>query len=197
MLWTLVSVAISVGILHTLKGPDHYLPLISLAKTRAWSLRHAMILTCLCGLLHCGMAFVLLCIASPIWIESMFGNLAACGMIATGISLTIAAIRARTRPETTVRTRDRSFSWALYLIFALGPCEWLLPAGAAAWNEHGFAGALITSISFALATIATMVTLVAVGMTGLARLSGVPSFQMRVAAGLIVSGCGVMMLAGL
>ncbi len=44
--------AASIGILHTLFGPDHYLPFIMIARARSWSLLKTVWITFLCGLGH-------------------------------------------------------------------------------------------------------------------------------------------------
>ena len=44
--------ALSIGFVHTLLGPDHYLPFIVLAKTRNWSLSKTGLITVLCGIGH-------------------------------------------------------------------------------------------------------------------------------------------------
>jgi ABC-type nickel/cobalt efflux system permease component RcnA len=44
--------ALSVGLLHTVLGPDHYLPFVALARAGRWTLRRAIVVTILCGLAH-------------------------------------------------------------------------------------------------------------------------------------------------
>jgi hypothetical protein len=44
--------AISIGFIHTILGPDHYLPFIVLSEARKWSLRKTMLITFFCGLGH-------------------------------------------------------------------------------------------------------------------------------------------------
>jgi sulfite exporter TauE/SafE len=48
----LVGTAFTVGLVHTILGPDHYIPFVALAEARHWSLRKTMIITGLCGLGH-------------------------------------------------------------------------------------------------------------------------------------------------
>ena len=55
----LAITAASVGFIHTLFGPDHYLPFIVLAKSRKWSYRKTGIITLICGLGHVGSSIVL------------------------------------------------------------------------------------------------------------------------------------------
>ena len=50
---TLLSVtAISIGFIHTILGPDHYLPFIVLSQAKKWSLKKTMLITFLCGIGH-------------------------------------------------------------------------------------------------------------------------------------------------
>lgn len=49
---TLVLSAITISCLHTATGPDHYLPIIVLSKSRHWTLSKTIFLTIICGLGH-------------------------------------------------------------------------------------------------------------------------------------------------
>lgn len=55
----LALTAASVGFVHTLFGPDHYLPFIVLAKSRNWSFRKTGMITIACGLGHVGSSIIL------------------------------------------------------------------------------------------------------------------------------------------
>ena len=44
--------ALTIGVLHTAMGPDHYLPFVALSKARNWSVRKTVWITILCGLGH-------------------------------------------------------------------------------------------------------------------------------------------------
>jgi len=48
----LASTAASLGLVHTILGPDHYLPFIVLAQSRKWSRIKTAMITLLCGLGH-------------------------------------------------------------------------------------------------------------------------------------------------
>jgi sulfite exporter TauE/SafE len=48
----LAGTAASIGFIHTISGPDHYLPFIVLAKARRWSALKTAIITFLCGIGH-------------------------------------------------------------------------------------------------------------------------------------------------
>lgn len=40
------------GFVHTVLGPDHYIPFIFMSKARQWSMRRTLFITALCGLGH-------------------------------------------------------------------------------------------------------------------------------------------------
>ncbi|MCM2269568.1 MAG: hypothetical protein NDJ75_05660, partial [Thermoanaerobaculia bacterium] len=48
----LIATAATIGVVHTLLGPDHYVPFIALARSRAWSLGKALGVTAVCGVGH-------------------------------------------------------------------------------------------------------------------------------------------------
>ncbi|TET39375.1 MAG: hypothetical protein E3J72_00675 [Planctomycetota bacterium] len=48
----LAITAASIGFLHTLLGPDHYIPFIVMAKARDWGKLKTLVITSLCGMGH-------------------------------------------------------------------------------------------------------------------------------------------------
>ncbi len=48
----LIATAFSIGVLHTLLGPDHYIPFVAIARSGRWSARKTVGITTLCGLGH-------------------------------------------------------------------------------------------------------------------------------------------------
>ena len=48
----LALLAASIGLLHTVMGPDHYLPFIVLGRAEGWTLRKTLVWTGVCGLGH-------------------------------------------------------------------------------------------------------------------------------------------------
>ena len=84
--------AASIGFIHTLFGPDHYLPFVVMSKARGWSLRKTAVITFLCGLGHIlssvilgfiGVAFGIAVMKLQIF-EGFRGNLAAWALITFG-----------------------------------------------------------------------------------------------------------------
>lgn len=93
--------------------------------------------------------------------------------------------------------------WALFLIFAFGPCEALIPVlmyPAAAANTPGL---VFVTLIFAAATLATMLTLVLFGRWGLARAGNARAIgqamnrHAHALAGGAISLCAGLMLVGL
>ena len=83
----------SVAVLHTLAGPDHYLPFIVMGRARRWSTARTFFWTTLCGIGHVGSS-VVLALAGVLlgyglervqFLEAWRGNLAAWAMIAFGV----------------------------------------------------------------------------------------------------------------
>ena len=91
---TLLAVsAASIGFLHTLFGPDHYLPFVMMGRARNWSSARTFWITLVCGIGHVGGSIVLGTIGIALGIgitrleifESVRGNLAAWVLIAFGL----------------------------------------------------------------------------------------------------------------
>ncbi len=89
----LLITAVSVGVFHTLLGPDHYLPFLFFARTLRWSRTKTLWITFLCGIGHVLSSVLLgaLGIALGIGlarvnvIESVRGDVAAYLLIAFGL----------------------------------------------------------------------------------------------------------------
>jgi nickel/cobalt transporter (NicO) family protein len=99
---TLLSVtAISIGFIHTLLGPDHYLPFIALSEAKKWTLRKTMLITFLCGIAHVLSSVILgligigvgISVNKLIAVESFRGNIAAWLFIAFGLVYMVISIR--------------------------------------------------------------------------------------------------------
>jgi nickel/cobalt exporter len=99
---TLLSVtAVSIGFLHTLLGPDHYLPFIVLSQAKGWSTRKTMIITFLCGIGHVLSSVVLglvgigvgISVSKLVSVESFRGSIAGWLFIAFGLVYMVISIR--------------------------------------------------------------------------------------------------------
>jgi nickel/cobalt exporter len=51
-IFVLAGTAASIGFIHTILGPDHYLPFIAMSKARNWSRTRTAVITFLCGIGH-------------------------------------------------------------------------------------------------------------------------------------------------
>ena len=91
-LQALILTAISIALLHTISGPDHYLPFIVLSKTRGWGLSKTIGWTIACGLGHVlssvvialGAAAIGWSFSKIVWIENVRGGLAGWLMLLFG-----------------------------------------------------------------------------------------------------------------
>ncbi|HUV01199.1 MAG TPA: sulfite exporter TauE/SafE family protein [Bacteroidales bacterium] len=99
---TLLSVtAVSLGFLHTLLGPDHYLPFIVLSRAKKWTIKKTMLITFLCGLGHVLSSVVLgmvgiavgISVNKLVSVESFRGNIAGWLFIAFGLVYMIISLR--------------------------------------------------------------------------------------------------------
>ena len=55
----LLTTTVVLALLHTLSGPDHYLPFIMISKARNWKVGKTIWFTALCGLGHVGSSVIL------------------------------------------------------------------------------------------------------------------------------------------
>lgn len=99
---TLLSVtAISIGFIHTLLGPDHYLPFIVLSEAKKWTVRKTMFITFICGIGHVLSSVILglvgiavgISVKKLVVVESFRGNIAAWLFIAFGLVYMVISIR--------------------------------------------------------------------------------------------------------
>lgn len=89
----LLITAVSVACLHTLTGPDHYLPFIALSKARGWSFGKTMMWTIICGcghvwssvLLALGGAAIGWSLSKVYWLEGIRGGIAGWVLLLFGL----------------------------------------------------------------------------------------------------------------
>jgi sulfite exporter TauE/SafE len=88
----LLGTAFTIGFIHTLIGPDHYLPFILLAKARDWKLKKTLWITFICGVGHVLSSVIIgligivagIAVAKLEGVESVRGNIASWVLIAFG-----------------------------------------------------------------------------------------------------------------
>jgi sulfite exporter TauE/SafE len=90
----LAATAASIGLFHTVLGPDHYLPFIALSKARKWGAGRTAVITLLCGLGHIlgsvALGFIGIALGTAIFsieaIESFRGDIAVWFLIIFGFT---------------------------------------------------------------------------------------------------------------
>jgi hypothetical protein len=91
-LTVLLLTAISISFLHTLAGPDHYLPFLALSRSRRWSVRKTLGWTILCGCGHVWSSVFLGLLGAAIgwslsslqWLQSVRGGIAGWTLVGFG-----------------------------------------------------------------------------------------------------------------
>ncbi|OGC94926.1 MAG: hypothetical protein A2W25_09945 [candidate division Zixibacteria bacterium RBG_16_53_22] len=143
LIWT----AISIGFIHTLIGPDHYVPFIAIGKARRWSVSKTLAVTFSCGVGHVLSSVIIGVIGIAIGtalgdlesIESVRGDIASYALIGFGMLYGIWGLYRAKRSHRHGHghlpggkhldehdSRSVTF-WTLFIIFVLGPCEPLIP----------------------------------------------------------------------
>ncbi len=99
--WSLVLAAAGIALIHTLLGPDHYLPFVMLSRARRWSTTRTLAITGVCGLGHVASSVLLggiglafgMAVGRFDEIESGRGSLAAWALVALGIAYALWGVR--------------------------------------------------------------------------------------------------------
>ncbi len=109
-LTVLCATAATVGIVHTVLGPDHYLPFVAMAQARGWSTAKTATITGVCGIGHVLGSVVLgflgiglgVAVSRLEGFEAVRGDVAAWMLVAFGLAYTVWGIRRaiRNRPHT-------------------------------------------------------------------------------------------------
>ena len=105
----LLATAAGIGVLHTVLGPDHYLPFAALASSRQWSLAKTLGVVTACGLGHVAGSVLLgavgiaagAALSEMVAIEALRGELAAWLLIGFGIAYALWGLKIawRSRPH--------------------------------------------------------------------------------------------------
>ncbi len=252
-IWVLVATAATIGFIHTLIGPDHYLPFIVISRARQWPLRKTLFISFLCGLGHVLSSVILGFIGIALGIavsqlekaETARGNIASWLLIGFGLAYAIWGLRRALRrrphehPHFHLKEKEspgvrkeylqvpqegwlgpeehnhphiheaehvhlhdsdgeKSLTpWILFIIFVFGPCEPLIPLVMFPAAQHSLIGVILVTVAFGLATILTMLSLIALSAYGLSfvRLGGLEKFSHALAGAIIFfSGLAVQFL---
>ena len=112
-----VSILVAAGgvaFVHTVLGPDHYLPFIVLARARSWSTLRTLLVTALCGLGHVASSVLLgglgvifgVAVARIEGVEGSRGDLAAWALVAFGLAYAVWGLRHALRSSKGIETHD-------------------------------------------------------------------------------------------
>lgn len=184
----LLGSALSIGFIHTLIGPDHYVPFIVISRARNWSSIRTIIVTIICGLGHV-LSSVLIgtvgiaagsALSKLIAIESVRGDIASYTLIGFGIVYGVWGLWRGRKGHGHIHlhggkhldaSNARSVTfWTLFIVFVLGPCEPLIPLLMFPAVSHSWYVMLLVVTVFGSATILTMTALVYAGVKGASAL---------------------------
>ena len=108
--------AVTIGFLHTLLGPDHYVPFVAMSRAGRWAFRKTLVVTLLCGLAHVGSSVLLglvglalgLIVLQLETIEEQRGNVAGWLLIGFGMAYLVWGLlhALRNRPHTHLHTHS-------------------------------------------------------------------------------------------
>ena len=91
-------------------------------------------------------------------------------------------------------SRQTTF-WALFVIFALGPCEPLIPLFVLPASRGSWSAAILAAVVFGVVTVVTMLVLTALALAGVKRLSLGPLEKWsHTMAGAVVAASGMAIL---
>jgi nickel/cobalt exporter len=104
-LGALSAAAVSIGFVHTLFGPDHYLPFVAMSRAGDWSRRKTLVVTLLCGLAHVGSSVLL-------------------GFIGLALGLIVFQLETTEGPLKTIETQRGNVAGWLLIAFGVVYTSW-------------------------------------------------------------------------
>lgn len=218
----LTATAFSAGVVHTILGPDHYVPFVALSRSGGWGLGRTLLLTTCCGLGHVLSSVVVGAVGIALGtavmtveaFESLRGETAGWLLLAAGIAYLVWGIKKAMRhghshdevaPVGADGGRPQAgvMPWVLFLIFVFGPCEVLVPLlmYPAANANPGMMVSVVAA--FTVGTLGAMIAAVLISLYGirwLDRLGFTESLGMHryshAFAGAAVTACGALVKIG-
>jgi sulfite exporter TauE/SafE len=192
----LLVTAVSIAFLHTLSGPDHYLPFVAIARAKNWSYSRTIWWTVICGsghvwssvLLGLGGGLIGWSMSKISWIESVRGGLAGWSLLIFGFLYgcwgLLQAYRNRRhkhfeevegelyvyehKHESAVRPAEKHkvTPWVLFVIFLLGPCEPMIPLLYFPAAQNSWKEMGLMIIVYTIITLLTMILMVSLCLSG-------------------------------
>lgn len=173
----LITATVTVGVTHSLVGPDHYVPFVALARARRWSMQKALTLTALCGVAHVLGSLIIAVLGLHVGIhfldlrvsEALRGDFAAWLLLAFGLVYAIWGLRHALSGscKQDFGCGDSIVRSLLLIVLILGPCEPLIPIVLMPAVSLGPTTLAAVSVVFLLSTVLTMMATVALGYKGL------------------------------
>jgi hypothetical protein len=226
--------------MHTVLGPDHYVPLLAIGVAGGWKWRKLLLFTLACGLGHVLSSVLLGGVGAALGrafsavaaIQDVAGDVAGWGLVAVGGAYAAwglvfgrkshghahlhvhtdgtvhahghdhqSASPAAKPGSSPARAHARNEGhhalaaaapWALFLLFAFGPCEPLVAFTFAAGLRQDWVGLAGISAAFSVVTLATMAAIVMSAHAGLVRLdtAGLQRY-VHFLAGLVIALSGL------
>jgi len=177
------------GFIHTILGPDHYIPFIVMSKAGKWSKIKTVWITILSGIGHVLSSVVLgfigigfgIALHEVVAIESSRGEIASWLMIAFGLVYFVWGMRRAIKKKKHYHFHSDSAShnhdkphqmvnltpWIIFTIFVFGPCEVLIPLLMYPAAQQSITGLVLVTLVFGTTTISTMLTIVLLGSYGI------------------------------
>ncbi len=205
----LFTATVTVGVTHTLIGPDHFVPFIAIARARHWSMQKTLTVTALCGVAHVLSSLVIAFIGLHIGvrlfnleaIEAFRGDFAAWLLLAFGLVYAVWGLRKALSSSCRQDfcSGDSSVRSLLLIVLILGPCEPLIPIVLMPATSLGPMTLAAVSIVFLLSTVLTMMATVAIGYKGLRLLRnlGVGKYGHAFAGSAMASCAAAVLFLGL
>jgi len=131
----LFALTIATAFLHTIIGPDHYVPFIAMAKSEKWSLAKTTLTVLYCGLGHTGSSIMFGAVGIAFGLsvtqigafESLRGSSAVWMLIAFELLYFVWGLRRASEKHLNQGRPPFLTPLILIAIFILGPCEPLIP----------------------------------------------------------------------
>jgi nickel/cobalt exporter len=182
--YAVMIAAAAVGSLHTVI-PDHWMPFAALARSRRWGALHTARVTILCGFGHVTVSAILGVIALFVGLEAVHAFGATLENKSIYLLITFGAIYMvwglwrsfRRDPLAVIHHHQHHHSrghndhdhglteWSLFALFSADPCVAVIPMIMAVAGA-GWAAVLGVIVVYEVATIATMIVLVAAARAG-------------------------------
>jgi hypothetical protein len=209
----LAAAAVSIGCIHCLLGPDHYVPFVAMSRAGGWSWRKTILVTALCGVGHVFGSAVLGLVGIGLGAavfkletaEAARGDLAAWLLCGFGLAYftwgVVYAVRKKHRHSHVHVRGDGKWGmtpWILFTIFLFGPCEPLIPLLMyPAAKANGWQVACVTGL-FGSATLITMTSMVVLLRWGVQTIH-LPRLRQygHAIAGLVLLACGMAIMLGM